>query len=619
MVRPITVLAIDSSASMNQNLSPTETKAERANSWLRTISSFLNENNMDYQQLPFSNGLTKDSTKTDILLALNEISRSESYPNISKIVLISDGLHHNINDFTLLDNYSIPVFPVILGRSKKPIDISIKEVRVNNPVYLNTDTELEIITEGIPSNIQVDLSLFDGDKKLLDQHFTNGEDQDRFTLHFTPHELGYQQLSARISTKEIEEHNTTNNQKSFLLNVVKAKAKVTLITSSPNWDIAFIHRALQKNDRFETIFIDKRKDGYYQNDEPVQLEEKISESDVLILNNLDTFDFDTEIYRVIENFITKGGNILYTGKIDKRFASLLPLQTSRYSDTVETSILETSAMANYRSFSFPLANATSNFWNSLPPITTFFYTSKPTAEVLAKADIASENPVIAYSQYMQGHVLQFSGFGFYKWKMWQKQGQEWFDQLILNIVQWLLNADVSKRFLCSTNRLSYLEGENVAFQAYLFDEKMNPVNNQDILIKIAKNDSIFESNYMIEHNGEYSLDIQNLASGSYAYQAETSIGQRLYQDEGKFIIEDRTLEQSSSGIQRTYLEYIASKTGGSLIQNDEDLELLNKDPGAPIEITSVRDFELWKQWYLPILAIVLLALELILRKKKGLL
>ncbi|HEX37394.1 MAG TPA: hypothetical protein ENG70_00805 [Candidatus Cloacimonetes bacterium] len=604
---------------MGQLLNTSETKSKRASTWLDSITNYFDDQGINYQSVSFTNGLTKDSTKTDIILSLDEISKSDIYSNISNIILISDGLHHNINNFILLDNYTIPVFPVLLGKYEEQPDIILEEVTVNNPVYLDTKTEIRITIRGIPENETFEITLLENNETLLTRLIKNEGNQKNYTLEFTPRKIGYRQLTARISVDNLREENVLNNQKNFLLNVVKNKAKITLITSSPNFDIAFIHRALQKNDRYELIFIDRRKNGYYHQNQPVQLGEIITTSDVLVLNNLDAFDFDAEIYRIIENFMARGGNIFYSGKIDKQLASLLPLQTSRFKDTIESTILETAAMNNYKSFSIQSLTTQSGFWNALPPITTYFYTPKPQAEVIAKADIASENPVIAFAKYLQGHVLQFSGYGFYKWKMWQKSEQQWFDGLILNIIQWLLNADVSQRFICSTNKLSYLEGEQVEFSAYLFDEKMNTVNNQDILVEIIRQDTTIEKKYMVEENGKYQLNIKDLIDGSYAYKAETTLGQRLYQFKGEFLIEDRTLEQSTRGIQKSYLEFIASKTGGSIINNVQELSNLDKIRQESIEFTSTIDFELWKQWYLPIFALLLLVIELIIRKKKGLL
>jgi len=185
--------------------------------------------------------------------------------------------------------------------------------------------------------------------------------------------------------------------------------------------------------------------------------------------------------------------------------------------------------------------------------------------------------------------------------------------------QWLLNTDISQRFLCSSDKMSYLEGESIKFSAHLFDEKMNIINGQNIKLLISQNDSLVIEKFLLQKDNSYEAVIQNLKSGKYTYSAETTSGKNVYKDDGQFLIEKLTLEQSTRGIQRAYLQYIASKTKGEMLASSDDFgEILNVQR-EPIILKSTRDIELWKKWYLAVIAILLVATELFLRKKKGLL
>ncbi|MBN2018322.1 MAG: hypothetical protein JW794_09380, partial [Candidatus Cloacimonetes bacterium] len=384
--------------------------------------------------------------------------------------------------------------------------------------------------------------------------------------------------------------------------------------------ITFVHRVLKKNDRFETSLIARKEEGYFLGNNKVSLEEKIADSDVLILHNPETFNFDTQsVVQSIETFVSRGGNILYLGKIDPSLSHILPIKESRYKQTVQTVIMPTAAMQNYQTFSMNRDVSPESFWNSLPPITTYFYESKPRTEVLARADIVSENPVIVFSSYLQGHVLYFSGYDFYRWKMWEDIKKPWFDQFFINIGQWLLNTDVSQKFMCSSEKLSYMEGETVEFSAHIFDEKMNLVKNQDIKISIYRDDSLVQEKFLIEKDNHYSIEFRDLASGKYTFFAEAILGRKIFKDTGSFLIEERTLEQSTQGIQTAYLQYIASKTKGKMIVENSDLTHLLEIVRKNMVIKTTRDIELWKKWYLAVIAIFLVATELFLRKKKGLL
>ena len=215
--------------------------------------------------------------------------------------------------------------------------------------------------------------------------------------------------------------------------------------------------------------------------------------------------------------------------------------------------------------------------------------------------------------------MQWSGYDFFRWKMWGKPDEPWFDTFIINIAQWLLNADISQRFLCSSDKMNYLEGETIEFSAHLFDEKMNLVNGQDIKLTILQNDSLVAEKFFLEKDNSYKAYIEDLKSGKYTYSAETTLGKNIYNDEGEVLIEKLTLEQSTHGIQKAYLQYIASKTNGDMLISRMDFEKVLRVQREFKIIKIFRDIELWKKWHLAVIAVLLIATELFLRKKKGLL
>ncbi|MCD6329387.1 MAG: hypothetical protein J7M10_03390 [Candidatus Cloacimonetes bacterium] len=618
-ISPITIVMIDSSASMLQPLNSTETKSQAALHWEQELNTYFKEHSINNKIVPFSNGLQQDSTTTDIFLALKELQDNPKYPNISDVILISDGLQHSNNSYSLIDELHFPVFPVILGKDTKMTDVSLDEVTVNNPLYLNMETEVSCCISGLPDSVTFLLSIRDENDRLLEEKLISNNNEKQFSLSFTPSKLGYQKLSADVELQDTPENILGNNRREFLVSVVKNKAQFTLISSSLNWDITFIHRALMKNERFETSLLVQRRDGYFQDNELVSPTEKLSKTDILILHNSETFNFDKATLEAVENFVSRGGNILYIGKIDPELSGILPLQTTRFRETIQTTVIPTKIMGNYQTFLVNRDKDIASFWNALPPVTTYFYERKPNTEVILQADIVSENPIIAFSPYLKGHILQWSGYDFFKWKMWEKPDEPWFDSFIMNIAQWLLNADISQRFLCSPDKIYYLEGEPVEFTAYLFDEKMNLVNGQNIKLHIIQDDSLVAEKFLSEKDNSYKTEIDDLKSGKYIYSSETELGKNIFKDDGQFLIEILTLEQSSRGIQEAYLKYIASKTNGEMLSSSDDFKEILRVQREPIIIRTTRDIELWKKWYLAVIAIVLIGTELFIRKKKGLL
>ena len=264
-VDPTTIILVDSSASMLQPLNSDETKSHAAQRWELELNAFLNEHGFDYKTIYFSNGLQQDSTTTDIFLALKELQNDSKFTNISDVILISDGLQHNNNSYPYVDELQFPVFPVLLGKDIELTDVSLDEILVNNPVFLNTETEISCRISGLPDSVQFMLSILDENDRILEEKLISKSNNERqYTLSYKPSKLGYQKLFAQVQLQNEQEFTLDNNSREFLISVVKDKAQFTLITSSLNWDITFIHRAFMKNERFKTSLLVQRKEGYFK-------------------------------------------------------------------------------------------------------------------------------------------------------------------------------------------------------------------------------------------------------------------------------------------------------------------------------------------------------------------
>ncbi|MEA2103794.1 MAG: hypothetical protein U9P79_04025 [Candidatus Cloacimonadota bacterium] len=604
-------------------------KEKIADANVNNLKEYFSKNNIHYKIEKFSKGLSEDSLSTDIFLALEQIHKKYRGQNLSKIVLLTDGLNHNNNNFDILEEINTPVFPVILGTEVNLTDISIEKIKTNNPIYLNSETEIGISISGLDQRKYIFISMMDDNKILMKEKFDVSGVDDYFVLNYAPTSLGFKKLTIEVELGDSSETNLANNSRDFLLNVVKDKAKILLISSQPNWDISFIHRALNKNPKFKTELIVKRKNGiYFHNNSSVDPSEFISNCDVLILNNSSNFGFPKKIISQIETFVKMGGNLLYINKIDNNLKELLPLVKSKFKQNIDSSILLTEIAENYKTFSIKKnTEMNSKFWRNLPPISTYFYTQKKNTEIIAQADLATENPIIAFSSYFKGHVLMLAGNGFYRWKMWEDSTSPWFDNFIISLADWLINSNINKRFICSTDKMQYLEGQTVNFSSMVFDERMNLLPNVDIFLTLKQGNEKINQMYFTENEYEYSAVIKNLPVGKYEFLAECKIGNQLNHYSGEFIIDPMSLEQSSTGINTNILSFIASQTNGSLIENvssttgadSDDFDKITLEKSKSLQVSSANEFELWKKWYIPFLAILFFSIELLIRKRKGLL
>lgn len=619
---PVTAIAMDVSQSMMQPLENGKTKRQAAQNYLSHIQNFLDRKNRNYQIYQFSDGLNSDTTRTDILLSLSEIQKALQDQNLTDIILLSDGLNHNNNNFYLLDQMHIPISSILLGAPPQYLDIGISRVLTNNPVYLGVETEIKVELESTHPDQNIILTLWKGEQSLARHEFSDIDKIDEATFSYIPQSLGFQQLRITVEPEEGEEINLSNNEREFMLNVVKSRAKITLISSQLNWDATFFHRALKKNDKFDVRLVEHRKDGYYFENEPMQPAELLSETELLVLHNPDRFYFTQEEYQAIKNFVQHGGNIIYLDKIDPQLEEILPLIHTPHTGEINTSIRLTPQAENYQSFSLgSTSQETNEMWENLPPVYLHFYDAKPEANVLAQAQLLTNNPAIVFSKYFDSNILMFALNGLYRWKMWEETDHPWFDKFVNSVANWLINADITKRFQCATDKLQYMTGESINFSALLFDESMNTIPGQDILLKITpktEGETTIEK-YLTEKENKYTATVENLEAGQYRFEAICTVGSKKLVSSGEFLVEKTPLEQSTIGLNTTFLNFIASKTNGLMIKDIEEIEKLGQIERTPKIVEQVEEIELWKQWYIPLLAIIFVSFELFVRKRKGLL
>ena len=616
---PFSAIVLDISGSMNQMLDSGETKGAISKKFISKLENFNNTKDINYKIYNFSNGLEDDTLRTDIFLSLDQIQKKGIDQNLSDIILISDGLNHNNNNFPILKEISIPVSVVILGENPKYTDISIKDIITNNPVYLDTETEIKVVVKTNLNDQNIIIKLWDENRLVSTEIFSDIQKVDEFLLTYNPKSVGFKKMRVSVELEQGYESNLLNNQREFLLNVVKDRVKILVLTSQLNWDVTFIHRVLKKNEKLEVNLVEKRKDGYYFENEKVSVFDFLIQSDLLIMHNRNSFNLTNKEYEEIINSVKRGRNLIYFDKIDKQLSDLLPLVESKYKEEINTNILLTSNADNYQTFSIRRnIKDMRKLWEELPPINVYFYSPKKNVEILTVANLSTQNPVIALSSYFSGNVLMFAGSGFYRWKMWEDSENEWFDEFMNSIVNWFTNTDIKNRFLCTTNKLQFMEGEPVDFSILIFDEKMNTISRQDILLKVRKADEIIEK-YLTEKNNKYITTINGLEKGKYNFQAECLLGNNLLTSEGEFLIESIPLEESSTGINISFLTFIASQTDGKIIENEEGFEQLLTLRRAQKQTISINELELWKKWYIPVIAIFLISLELFIRKRKGLL
>ena len=166
----------------------------------------------------------------------------------------------------------------------------------------------------------------------------------------------------------------------------------------------------------------------------------------------------------------------------------------------------------------------------------------------------------------------------------------------------------------------------LALQGRIFDQSYRPLDRAQVKVTAWKKDEsegarvagdLFASG---RRDGSYRGELPALAPGEYQYRAEVSLGgQPIGEDEGRFLVEEYSLEFERIELNEPLLREIARASGGRYFPLAEAGELPEELPLLSREVSGRREVELWNHPLVLAALIVLLAAEWTLRKKNRLL
>ena len=196
-----------------------------------------------------SDSLSFNRTGTNAAKALSEVRKLYQNQNLGAVVMISDGITTaGKNPLYEAQNFTLPVYTVLLGDTTPQKDVYIKEVLYNEIGYLESEMPIQvrIAGEGF-DRARLQVSLMEGKKTLDTKTLTLGSNQVQGEVKFsvTPEEIGLQRYDIRV-TRLSDEITYRNNSRSIFIDVLETRVKIALFAGSPHPDIGAIKKAFER-------------------------------------------------------------------------------------------------------------------------------------------------------------------------------------------------------------------------------------------------------------------------------------------------------------------------------------------------------------------------------------
>jgi hypothetical protein len=553
----------------------------------------------------------------------------ESSDNINSAVILTDG---NINSGSnALSNFSvlgIPVFTIGFTDTSVFRDISVKSIKHNTNIYKGNKTDITAIIYNYGfAGKSVRVKIYNGnnilDEKIITLSATN---IDRVIFNYTPNKSGMSDCKVSVDLLT-DESNRFNNEKHFQLNILENKLRVIFISSSPTNDLTVIKNAASSDsNRIISSYININNDIKYSSTPKIN----IDSADVLFLigfpaksSKKSEIDFVANLIKqrrvpffllINENTELSRENIFY---------NLLPFKLSERSNNVITVQAEFSKIDN---LFFSDNNSESlSFWNNLPPVQYLNnkYSLNNSANYVAYGtsnNLPTKIPLIIYDN--NAGIKSFIIFGENIWK-WQLQNssisKQNFNLFIDNIIKWLALKDNNNSLIINTDKTDYFRNEEITFNAELYDDKMQPVENAEINLELRDKSKSISAVFSPTGNGLYESILNAGLSGSVTFKAtyKKNNGSVLTKT-GKLFVQSDKVEFSKVGRNKEYLLHIAEQTSGEYFDSENFTDLFLKIKAIvknhPGEKTIAVTYDLWSNYFSLIFIILLLSIEWFIRK-----
>lgn len=507
-----------------------------------------------------SENLKFDGEESNIGGALREIKSQYFNQNLAGVILMTDGINNaGINPQNVAENYNVPIYTLGIGDTNRYADLGVQNVICNSMAYLGSEFTYEVELKadklkGKNASVQVKMNGREVQQKdvfLSTNHFFK---EIYFTTEAT--KIGSNRIDIKLTVFD-EEKNIQNNSFTFYIDVIDGKRKVQIWSKMPHPDIGMLRSTIGSNMNYDVAVKMKK---FMVNDQ----------LDLVVLFN---WFSDRSQLDLFENLRAKGVPVLcVVGDQFKPNYFNAGSQNIKYR-SMGNSMISTLPVLNPEFNYFDLKEKAQNI-NQFPPLIFPYgvwngFSQNDVFMYQKIGNIETGDPLwIMHNEngYRYGII---SGLGIWQWKLTDYEQNENHDvtKILINKgLQYLTVKENKKLLRVQPSKTEYGAKEIIPLQGELYNHALEYVKGQEINV-LLKDDLNKEYQYiMSEKDVKYGLELSNLKSGLYSYEASAFIGSQKLMDYGSFVVLESQKELMNQTANFDILHKIAFKTNGRFYQ-----------------------------------------------------
>lgn len=618
--KPVIVIAQDNSESIIIHSEVPFYKDQYLKDLYALKSSLSEKYRVDFvsfgERISYADTVDYTEKLSNLSSVITEVNTTYKYDNLGALILASDGIFNNgENPMYTSWNSLNPIYTIALGDTSSRKDLVIEKVWSNKIAFLGNTFPLEIDIEAkLCKNEKAKLTVESAGKILFTEeiYFISSDDFKTRRVNLEAETAGIQKYTIRLTNLE-DEVTYVNNVKQVYVDVLEAKQKILILAQNPHPDVGALKRSILRNKHYDADV--QLLEGFDGNLKPYSL---------VVLHGITTNETTKRLLSTIEKdnapicfVLTNTSNISYFNKIQSG------VQISKNQMGSFNSV-QASYNTDFSLFLLNAENAQANL-GDYPPLSSSFgeYTIKGSERPLLNQKIGSvptNYPLWTFTEVQGRKIGYILGEGTWRWPLheYRKQGTtELFDELVSKTIQYLALKENKNQLQISTKDI-YLENEQIVFNAQLFNETFQLVNEPGLKLKLTnEKGEVFPFEFS-KLDDSYRLDIGNLPPGAYQYSASAPLGGKILSEKGAFLVKPVQLEETNTVANYGLLKQLAETNGGKMFgaHHLEELkqELLQNNNLKTVVKKEKDMMDLIEKKWLFFMIVLLLSTEWFIRK-----